>query len=73
VAVHIYIIDRFGNELKAMGFIDSDKFRFLTQLSKTAQLNCAAYLDFIGDTILNQKQSSALKIDLEKLKIINST
>jgi len=68
MATQICLQNKHENELREIGLIDSEDLHEVRKEATGHNLQCLPYLDYVGNTILNQKQLGLLKNDLEYLR-----
>jgi hypothetical protein len=65
-----YIISDINHVIAQVGAQDEDQFRAIVKSAEELNLNCMPFIDYVGDTILNQKQLRMLKNELIKLQAL---
>lgn len=68
MSVVLYLIPHLGVIGQEVGIIDDEVFEKIIKQGEYLKLKCVSYLDYVGDTILNQKQLRVLMDELELLK-----
>jgi len=69
--VIFFLIKDINDIVTEIGAIDENIFQSITLLAQHLNLDCLSYIDYIGDSIINQKQLHALKNELLMLKTKN--
>ncbi len=68
MAIILYLTNINREIIKEIGSIEDNDLIELTDIAKDKNLRCLSLIDFVGDTILNQKQVKELKKEIEILQ-----
>jgi len=60
MSIVLYLRDRNAITLKMLGLIYAEDFRKITDIAYNLNLRCLPFIDVVGDTILNHKQTLEL-------------
>lgn len=64
----LYLRDRNANMIKLPNNIDPADFEKITEIAMHFNLRCLPFIDYVGDTILNQKQMLELVKEITFLR-----
>lgn len=67
MAIGLYIIKKINNRIKYLECIDEENLTALIKIAEEKNLPCFSLIDFVGDTIFNQKQVLQLFSEVEIL------
>lgn len=71
MAVILYLQNKDYHMIKQIGMIIDEEVMALTEVAKKYNLHCLRGIDYVGDTVLNQKQLVVLKQELSFLKALD--
>lgn len=71
MAIVLYLIKNLKSFVREVGIIDEDDFRMILNEANKKKLGYLSFIDYIGDTVLNQKQLKILQKELEFLESDN--